>query len=168
MPLPLPPKEVPMNRTSVGSAPAFTAAVDQMIRALAGGLPETPFEWLRTEARQTFLYGFGRQYDDAKPRGRVTSAQSALYSHHGFGLGVDVVEKDNTPWAAPPSFWNDIGDAAEATGLLKWGGRWHRPDLPHVYWHGMPDDMYGVEGQALRALFVAQGIEAVWLRVGAM
>lgn len=155
-----------MQRTSVGSAPRFAAAVDEMMRILAGGLPETPFEWLRTEARQMYLYGFGREYDDG--RGKVTGAKSALYSHHGFGCGVDVVEKDSTPWSAPQSFWNEIGDAAEATGLLKWGGRWHRPDLPHVYWHGMPDDMYGVEGQALRALFVAQGIEAVWERVGAI
>lgn len=164
--LPPPPPEVPSNRTSVGSAPLFIAAVDQMLAALEGGLPEHPFEWLRTEARQAWLYGFGRTWDDG--RGRVTGANTALYSHHGFGLGVDIVEKDNTPWNAPPSFWNEIGDAAEATGLLKWGGRWDRPDLPHVYFHTMPDDLHGIEGQALRALFIAQGIEAVWTRVGAL
>lgn len=162
MPLKLPPKEVPMCATSEGSAPNFVAAIDQMLLALAGGLPERPFEWLRTNARQEFLYGFGRFYDDKKPRGRVTGAQTALFSHHGFGGGLDIVEKDATPWNAPLSFWNDIGDAAEATGLLKWGGRWHRPDLPHVYWHTLPDDLHSPEGDRLRALFAAEGIVAVW------
>ena len=158
------PPEVPAVRTSLGSAPKFIAAIDQMLKALEGGLPEHPFEWLRTAARQSFLYGFGRDYDDG--RGIVTSAKSSLYSHHGVGGGLDVVEKDKTPWNAPPSFWNDIGDAAEGTGLLKWGGRWRSPDLPHVYYHTLPASMYGTVGDAIRALHAAKGIEAVWAKWG--
>lgn len=157
------PPEVPALRTSTGSAPKFVAAVEKMLVILAGGLPETAFEWLRTEARQMYLYGFGRQYDDG--RGKVTNATTALYSHHGFGMGVDIVEKDSTPWTAPISFWNDIGDAADETGVLKWGGRWHRPDLPHVYWAAMPDSL--TLSHADRALFRTEGIEAVWRKYGA-
>lgn len=158
------PKEVPAQRTSVGSAPRFVKAVEEMLESLRGGLPEHPFEWLRTEARQIYLYNFGRLYDDG--RGIVTSAKTALYSHHGLGGGLDVVEKDKTPWNAPPSFWNDIGDAAEATGLLKWGGRWHKVDLPHVYFHTLPASLYTPEGDAIRALYHAEGIEAVWRKYG--
>lgn len=164
-PLPLPPAEVAAHYTPAGSAPKFVEAIEEMMAALAGGRPEKPLEWLRTEARQTYLYGFGREYDDG--RGKVTGAQSALYSHHGFGLGVDVVEKDATPWDAPDDFWRAIAEAAEATGRLKSGYRWKKPDRPHVYWAGMPDDLHGIEGQALRALAVADGIEAVWAKVGA-
>lgn len=149
------PKEVPAQRTSAGSAPKFVEAVTTMLNILAGGLPEMPFEWLRTAERQTYLYGFGRDYDDG--RGKVTAARTALLSWHGFGLAVDVVEKDNTPWTAPVSFWNEIGDAAEQVGLV-WGGRWHRPDLPHVQW----DTRRATPTDADRRMFEAEGIEAVW------
>lgn len=169
MPLPPAPPEVPACTTSEGSAPGFVQAISDMLDALAGGRPERPLEWLRTDARQTYLHGFGRLYDDViQPRGIVTGAQSALYSHHGFGLGVDIVEKDATPWDAPDTFWLAIAEAAEATGRLKSGVRWHKPDRPHVYWAGMPDDLHGIDGQALRQLAVADGLEAVWAKVGAL
>ena len=158
--LPPPPPEVPVQRTSAGSAPRFVDAVAQMLERLAGGLPETPFEWRRTVERQRFLYGFGREYDDG--RGKVTAAQTSLYSWHGFGLAVDIVEKDATPWNAPVSFWNAIGDAAEACGLA-WGGTWSRPDLPHVQWGGCP----GSPTDADRALYATEGVEAVWRKYGA-
>lgn len=155
------PSEVPAQRTSAGSAPGFVARVEAMLQDLAGGLPEHPFEWLRTAERQEFLYGFGRDYDDG--RGKVTAANTQLYSWHGFGLAVDIVEKDATPWNAPASFWNDIGDAAEANGLI-WGGRWHRPDLPHVQMGGLTPS----PGPGDRDLYEAEGIEAVWRRYGAL
>lgn len=132
-----------------------------MLAALEGGLPEHPFEWLRTAERQTFLHGFGRRYDDG--RGKVTAALTHLNSWHGFGLAVDIVEKDATPWNAPVSFWNAIGDAAEANGL-SWGGRWHRPDLPHVQWGPCPKSPTDED----RALYLSKGIEAVWVKYGAV
>jgi len=154
------PKEVPAQRTSAGSAPKLVEAVNAMLADLAGGLPETPFEWLRTPERQTFLYGFSRIYDDG--RGNVTNAATHLESWHGFGLACDIVEKDATPWNAPVSFWNDIGDAAEAHGLT-WGGRWRRPDLPHVQWGRCPLK----PSDADRILYGVQGIHAVWDKYGA-
>lgn len=158
--LPKPPAEVPVQRTSAGSSPAFAAKVQAMLTALGDGR-EFPFEWLRTPERQRFLYGFGRDYDDG--RGIVTNAQSALFSWHGFGLACDMVEKDNTPWSAPPTFWNRLGEAAEAQGLV-WGGRWKRADLPHIQWDTgtaspMADD---------RLLAEREGIEAVWHKYGAI
>lgn len=155
------PKEVPAQRTSVGSAPKFVDAINRMLVRLADGLPEVPFEWLRTAERQTYLYGFGRDYDDG--RGKVTNAKTALFSMHGFGLAVDIVEKDATPWNAPVSFWNEIGDAAKAEGLI-WGGTWERPDLPHVQWntgHATPTDDD-------RGLFFREGKEAAWRRYSAI
>jgi peptidoglycan LD-endopeptidase CwlK len=154
------PREIPVERRLQVCAPAFARAVAAMLEDLKGGLEEWAFETLRTEQRQSFLYGFGRNYDDG--RGRVTNAKTALNSWHGFGLAVDVVEKDATPWNAPVSFWNDIGDAAERHGL-KWGGRWTRPDLPHVQWGRCPAS----PGPNDRALLKASGMEAVWKLYGA-
>lgn len=154
--LPPPPVEVPVQRTSRGCAPAFVRKIEAMLAELNDGR-ELPFEWLRTPARQRFLYGFGRDYDDG--RGIVTNAQTSLYSYHGFGLAVDIVEKDATPWSAPPTFWNRMGEAAEAHGLV-WGGRWARADLPHVQWNtGTPSPT-----TMDRALAEAGGIAAVWAK----
>lgn len=155
------PVEIPVERSLALLAPRFAAALEQMLVALAGDRTEWPFETVRTDARQTFLYGFGREYDDG--RGKVTNAKSALYSWHGFGLAVDIVEKDATPWNAPISFWNAIGDAALAQKLT-WGGRWARPDLPHVQWGKCPispteDD---------RLLFHTKGMRAVWQKYDAI
>lgn len=155
------PPEVPAQRTSAGCAPKFVAAVNAMLAELAGGLPETPFEWLRTAERQAFLYGFSREYDDG--RGRVTKAATHLNSFHGFGLAVDIVEKDATPWNAPVAFWNEIGRAAVANGL-KWGGRWREPDLPHIYWGQCPPTPTTDD----QLLIQTQGIEAVWQKYSAI
>lgn len=159
MALPKPPAEVPVQRTSAGSAPAFVAKVEAMLKVL-GDEREMPFEWLRTPERQRFLYGFGRDYDDG--RGIVTNAQTCFYSWHGFGLGCDVVEKDATPWNAPPTFWNRLGEAAESVGLT-WGGRWKHPDLPHVQWGECPASPTADD----RQLAETDGIQECWRKYGA-
>lgn len=156
------PVEVPVQRSLDACAPKFATAVRAMLATLAGDREEWAFETLRTRERQRFLYGFGRDYDDG--RGKVTNAQTSLYSFHGFGLAVDVVEKDATPWDAPVSFWIAIGDAADAAGLT-WGGRWRKPDLPHVQWGGKTPQSPTDHD---RALFESGGMEAVWRKYGAL
>ena len=150
-----------MQRDLNACAPKFADAVREMLTSLEGGRKEYPFETLRTEARQAFLYGFGREYDDG--RGKVTGAETALLSWHGFGLAVDIVEKDNTPWDAPAGFWESIGISAEARGLV-WGGRWKKPDRPHVQWGRCPVTPTEVDRQLFRQI----GIEAVWVKYGAV
>lgn len=154
------PREVPVQRSLERCAPKFRDAVMAMLKDLGGGLNEMVFETLRTEERQAFLYGFGRTYDDG--RGRVTNAATALTSWHAFGLACDIVEKDATPWNAPVSFWNEIGDAAFNHGLM-WGGRWSKPDLPHVQWGQCPSSPTDAD----RALLQAEGMTAVWRKYGA-
>lgn len=158
--LPPPPAEIPVQRTSAGCAPMFVDAVTAMLADLNDGR-ELPFEWLRTPERQRFLYGFGREYDDG--RGVVTAAQTSLFSWHGFGLAVDVVEKDATPWSAPPTFWNRLGEAAERNGLV-WGGRWKRADLPHVQF----DTGSASPTADDRNLYEREGVQAVWEKYGAI
>ncbi len=154
------PPEVPVVRTLAVLAPAFRRALEAMLADLAGGPEERLFETLRTNERQSFLYGFGRDYDDG--RGVVTKASQALNSWHGFALAVDVVEKDATPWDAPPGFWEGIGAAAKKHGLV-WGGDWQKPDRPHVQWGRCPVS----PTQADIARYLTDGVEAVWRKYGA-
>lgn len=142
-------------------APKFAAAVRAMLAELAGGPSEMVFETLRTPERQAFLYGFGRDYDDG--RGIVTNAQTSLYSFHGFGLAVDIVEKDGTPWDAPPGFWENIGRVAKKHGL-SWGGDWKKPDRPHVQWGQCPATPSSLD----RSMYAEQGMPSVWARYEAI
>jgi len=51
-------------------------------------------------------------------------------SMHCLGVAVDIVSASKR-WKAPATFWEALGEEAEACGLT-WGGRWRRVDLPHV------------------------------------
>ena len=148
------PPEVPVQRDLALLAPLFRKAVERTLAKLAGGRMEWPFETLRTEDRQQYLYGFGRDYDDG--RGIVTNAELADTSWHAYGLAVDIVEKDNTPWLAPTSFWDNLGRAAEAEGLV-WGGHWKHRDIPHIQWGRCPVSPRFTD----RALMQTDGREAV-------
>ena len=161
MTLPKPPKEVPVQRDLNLCAPKFAAAVRAMMDELEGGPEERIFETLRTPERQAFLYGFGRDYDDG--RGIVTNARTSLYSFHGFGLAVDIVEKDATPWNAPEGFWEAIGAAAKRNGLT-WGGDWKKPDRPHIHWGKCPASPTSLD----RALFTSEGMQSVWEKYDAI
>src|SRR5688572_5940877 len=102
MALPRPPREVPRIWSLDGLAPKMRRAVEAVLFDMK---KERVFETLRTDERQRFLYGFGREYDDIiAPRGPVTKAKTAMGGWHFFGLGVDIVEDDATPWVAPNAF----------------------------------------------------------------
>lgn len=118
------------------------------------------FETLRTPERQTFLHGFGRLYDDG--RGTVTKVADVWKGWHAYGLAVDIVQDDKTPWDAPQAFWQALGKSAEAHGL-RWGGRWKFLDLPHSQWGGAPISPTVADA----ALAASEGIAAVWQKYGA-
>lgn len=155
--LPKPPAEVPRIAALDRLAPAMRRAVEAVLLDVPNA---RVFETLRTNERQEFLYGFGRDYDDG--RGPVTAARTAMDGWHAFGLAVDIVEADATPWVAPNAFWQSLGLAYEKHGLV-WGGRWKRVDLPHGQWGlctAKPDSY-------IRSLYNRDGIEAVWGEVSA-
>lgn len=154
------PPEVPAQRLLSVCAPKVQTAVIAVLADLKDGR-EFPFETLRTDARQIYLHGFGRQYDDG--RGIVTQAATVDTTWHGYGLAVDLVEKDATPWDAPDEFWQKIGKAAVRHGL-SWGGYWTHPDRPHVQWGACPKSPTEDDHKLLHT----QGIEAVWKKYGAI
>ena len=118
-------------------------------------------ESLRTDERQRFLFGFGRDYDDG--RGIVTHSLVGCTSWHSYGLAVDVVSR-STHWDAPNAFWSALGAAAAVHGLT-WGGDWPTfPDKPHLQFAPMPDS----PSPAIITTYQASGREAVWLEVAAV
>ena len=157
MHLPLPERDVPACTDRSVLAPKFRAGLD----ALLADVPDAKIaETLRTAERQSFLYGFGRDYDDG--RGIVTSAPTNLTSWHGYGLAADVIHAEHE-WAAPLAWWKHLGDVAVTHGL-KWAGTWRHPDLPHVYWGRCRD----IPSAHAVQLWQQGGLEAVWREVRAL
>lgn len=161
MPLPKPPEEVPVISRINALAPRMQEAVAAIIKEMAdAGHNAKVFETLRTPERQAFLFGFGRTYDDG--RGLVTKVSDSRKGWHHFGLAVDIVQNDNSPWDAPQSFWQTLGKCAEKHGLA-WGGRWKFLDLPHSQWAKCPTSPTALD----IALAQESGIEAVQAKYGA-
>jgi hypothetical protein len=136
---------------------AALAVVADMAKA---GHQARIFETLRTPERQAFLHGFGRVYDDG--RGTVTKVADVWKGWHAYGLAVDIVQADATPWDAPQAFWQTLGKCAEAHGL-RWGGRWKFLDLPHSQWGKAPMSPTAEDAK----LAASAGLPAVWARYGA-
>lgn len=151
-----PPPEVAVNRSLEPLAPQFRAAVEAILAELGDAVVS---EGLRTFERQSFLYGFGRDYDDG--RGIVTNAPSHLNSWHGYGLAVDLIHTTKG-WDAGERWFRLMGDVAKARGC-DWGGDWHHPDRPHIQWGKCKDSPSAEAKQLLRQ----GGVPAVWAAVGA-
>ena len=151
------PAEVACDRSLDSLAPKFRDAVQAVIEQMGDAkISETT----RTFARQSFLYGFGREYDDG--RGIVTNASSQLTSWHGFGLAADIIHRDKE-WNAPQSWFRLLGETGKAHGL-DWGGDWHHPDLPHLQWGQCKDS----PSDEARRLYAEGGLVSVWHAVGAI
>jgi hypothetical protein len=99
--------------------PCFRQRVEVLLSRLAArGLSVQVWETYRSPARVKLLTARG-----------TGSARSV----HPYGVAVDIVERDKTPWHAnQPGLWEAIGEEAERLGLV-WGGRFRsRSDRPHV------------------------------------
>jgi peptidoglycan L-alanyl-D-glutamate endopeptidase CwlK len=157
MRLPLPERDVPACRSLDGLAPKFRAALEAMLAEM----PDAKVaETVRTPERQSFLYGFGRDYDDG--RGIVTNAPTALTSWHAYGLACDLTHREHE-WAAPLAWFQKMGECAERHGL-QWGGRWRHPDNPHVQFGTLKD----TPSYVAVGLYTTGGKEAVWKAVSAI
>jgi peptidoglycan L-alanyl-D-glutamate endopeptidase CwlK len=166
MPLPKPPAEVPRTTALDGLAPVFRAKVERVLEAMqSAGYDPVVFETLRTHARQQFLHGFGRAYDDG--RGVVTHSADADETWHGFGLAVDVVSRSKL-WGAPAEFWKKLHQCVRAEGCVS-GADWDNDgvmddwDKPH-FQLGSP--MRRSPSPRAARLQAEGGNAAVWAEVG--
>lgn len=161
MTLPLPPKEVPLCSDEAGLAPAFRRRLDVVIQEMHNaGYDAVVSETTRTQARQDYLAGFGREYDDG--RGVVTHAMDAWTTWHFYGLAADVISRSKG-WDAPEAFWGALRTVAHDEGLAS-GGDWEHPDRPHVQW-GYP--MRVAPSERAVELYKQGGVQAVWKEVRA-
>jgi hypothetical protein len=160
--LPNPPAEPPIDQSLDGLAPTFRTKVEALLaRFTALGFDPMIAESFRSDARQAWLFGFGREYDDG--RGVVTYAVQGERSWHRYGLAVDIVSASRG-WDPSPSFWRSLGSCARIEGLA-WGGDWPKfKDLPHIQF-GEP--MRQSPSSHAVELLAQGGIEAVWHSVGA-
>jgi peptidoglycan LD-endopeptidase CwlK len=160
--LPAPPVEVPRDNSLACLAPKFRAKLALVLAEMQSeGYVPMVYETCRTNSRQRFLYGFGRDYDDG--RGQVTRSINNEHTWHGFGLAADVICSEDG-WDAPQDFWNSLDRACTKYGL-SWGGDWPTMrDLPHVQW-GQP--MRRSPSTRAPQLRSEGGNEAVWKDVGA-
>lgn len=147
--------------TLEGLAPGFRRKLDALVAAMRGdGHRPLVFETMRTDARQAYLFGYGREWDDG--RGVVTNSRTGATTWHGYGLAADLVCADRLH-DATTGFWRSMGVHASRLEL-EWGGAWANfPDRPHVQWAPMrrsPSDR-------AQALYAAGNVAEVWRIVGA-
>lgn len=143
--------------------PRLAERVRSMAEILAGEhITIRVTQSLRSWSEQQALWLEGR---DAKgrvvdPKKVVTDAQPGD-SWHQFGLAVDVCPmNDGMPdWNLSHPVWKRIVEVGESVGLIS-GSTWRSfPDWPHFQMTGqLPDE----PDDAVRSVFMAGGIEAVW------
>jgi peptidoglycan L-alanyl-D-glutamate endopeptidase CwlK len=161
--LPPPPPEPPADTSLDHLAPGFRRRVAAMLADMeTRGFDPVIAEAFRSDERQAWLWGFGRDYDD--DRGIVTNAPNGIHSWHRFGLAVDVISK-RKGYNAAKSFWDALVGAALRQGLSS-GALWPRfKDEPHVQF-GPP--MRQSPSSRAADLLASGGVEAVWAEVGAL
>lgn len=161
--LPSPPPEPPEITSLDVVAPKLRAGITAAIEKLRQrGLDPIIRETRRTDERQAWLFGMGRDYDDG--RGIVTNAASGIHTWHYYGCAVDITSRKDGD-DAEGLFWYHVGIAVEAQGLA-WGGRWTRfTDRPHIQL-GAP--MRRSPSSKALELFNEGGTEAVWREVGGL
>lgn len=167
--LPKPPAEVPPCRDLTRLAPRFRLALGRALAEMhRAGFDPVVHETVRTDARQRFLYGFGREYDDG--RGVVTQSRAAGNTWHSYGLAADVISR-SLAWDAPAKFWRALEVAAEAEGLVS-GADWDRNDATNAAFKDLPHVQFGPPMRRspspyAAALYADGGCARVWREVGA-
>ena len=109
----------PICRDLDALVPSFRAKVVRVLAAMKRrGYDVQVWETFRSDARIALLAKRG-----------TGSARSM----HAYGVAVDIVERDKTPWTANvPGLWQALGEEYEAEGIT-WGGRFktRSGDMPH-------------------------------------
>jgi peptidoglycan L-alanyl-D-glutamate endopeptidase CwlK len=144
-------------------APKFRDAVLAAIaECKTNGLDAMIYEGYRSLQLQQIYYARGRTV--IPPIHTVTNAPTNLYSWHGYGLAVDIV--DSTKFWEPDGGENWFKKVAEIfkRHQCNWGGDWKHPDTPHMQWVNCKPS----PSDEARRLLTVSGLAAVWQAVGAV
>lgn len=158
--LPPPPAEPPRHVSLDELAPKFRAKILLVLAELRErGFDPFVFEALRSQDRQEWLHGFGRQWTDGRANGGTVTA--LMIGWHLYGTAVDIIDAkkgwDNA------AFFNALGEAGERQGLV-WGGRWRSRDAPHLQ---LGSPMRSAPTQKSAQLVASGGLVALWRYLGA-
>lgn len=159
----------PARVTSTDAEPRrFRLAADAWADAMRRrGFPVEIEETLRTDARQRWLYGFGRLYDDG--RGIVTNAPDGSHTWHRYAVARDYA----CALAAthPDEYRRAAIFAAEACGLTS-GYDWHHDGGATTHFVDGPHIQFGkcAVSPTWRSalLYTAGGLPAVHKAIGAL
>ena len=154
------PPEPPRETSLDGCAPKFSAQIESVLDDLAEqGFDPVVYESLRTQERQRWLHGFGRDYDDG--RGIVTNVEDAQVGWHFFGLATDIISKSRG-WDWPEFF--DALAKSYISHRLTAGASWQMRDMPHGQWGKCRNS----PSEISRQLYIHGGVRAVWEAVEAI
>lgn len=149
------PEPLRQSQLSLVPAAVLVRYVEALRACRKSGLRIVPFETRRSGARQHWLWQQGREWAGDI----VTQSPTMELSWHAVcALDSAFVKSDGTVfWPKAASIWEDFGSIMESHGLA-WGGRWKRPDSPHVQASNTPT----TPSEADQRLIAANDTEALW------
>lgn len=115
----------------------------------------------RSLEEQDLLYAQGRTM-----AGHVVTHARGGSSPHNYGLAADLTRDGRLDRKGLQPDWDAesyaiLGEEAERVGLV-WGGRWVRPDRPHVQWPGY---VTSEQLHTLRRAHALGGLAAAWAAI---
>jgi len=117
-----------LNSPTKRLAVRFLAAANRFL--LPYGLRLVVTETYRTQARQNYLWMFGRVIPGRKRTWTRTSRHTKRDAVDVCFASAAVWKKNVHPYNGHDELWEAIGVIGEQCGL-EWGGRWNTPDRPH-------------------------------------
>lgn len=154
-------------------APVFAERCRQVeARAQAAGVRVRWSQTLRSLDDQRKLYALGRdQYWNIIEPAKVVTHARPGWSWHEFGCAADfAILKGETAveWSPVADLdldglvdWLEVGRIAEEVGL-DWGGRWGKPDLPHLEYH---PGLTIIDARRLMLANPSQSLRAIWAAI---
>jgi len=92
-----------VDRDPMKLHPAFAAKIELL------------FQCLRDKGFEPLLWEGFRSFERAEQLAR--RGTGIRQSMHCYKIAGDIVDSDDTPWTAPPGFWETMRDKAEELGL---------------------------------------------------
>jgi hypothetical protein len=120
---PEPPADTDLGDLNSVSQPLFNQLQEDLANSLSAiGYNLTVLETLRSDERQTWLWGIGRLYQAAGRTGIVTNATTAT-GRHATGDAVDFAYTPISV-ASPDQLHAVLGEVAADHPEMIWGGNW--------------------------------------------
>jgi hypothetical protein len=122
----------PKSGYTFGGAPVNSRVIRDPLRLLTpfADKVEALFATLRGRGFSPFCWETYRTHERAMEL--TKKGTGILQSMHCYGIAVDVVDSDDTPWKAPPEFWEALRTEAEGLGLTTLYRKGRPFDRPHV------------------------------------